>query len=60
MRHRFAALVCATVALAAAYAVPAQAAANHSPVPPAAESLLKDGLTIEGPLINNLDLQQLL
>ncbi|GGK29831.1 hypothetical protein GCM10011583_72170 [Streptomyces camponoticapitis] len=60
MRHGFAALVLATVALTAAYTAPAQAAANPSPVPPAAESLLKDGLTIEGPLINNLDLQHLL
>ena len=60
MRHRLAALVCATVALAAAYTAPALAAPTTSPVPPGAESLLKDGLTIEGPLINNIALPQLL
>lgn len=60
MRHRFAALVLATVALAAAYTAPAQAAANPSPVPLAAESLITEGLTIEGPLINNLGLPKLL
>ncbi|WP_330177508.1 hypothetical protein OG875_30760 [Streptomyces sp. NBC_01498] len=58
MRHRFAALVCATVALAAVYTVPAQAAANPSPLAPA-ESLITEALTIEGPLINNLSLPQL-
>ncbi|MFD3525520.1 hypothetical protein [Streptomyces sp. NPDC058653] len=61
MRRRLAVLVYATVALAVAYAAPAQATVNPTPVvPPAAEALLKDGLTIEGPLINNLGLQQLL
>lgn len=60
MRHRFAALVLATLALTAAYTAPAQAAANPSPVSAAAESLITEGLTIEGPLINNFGLSQLL
>ncbi|WP_405800979.1 hypothetical protein [Streptomyces sp. NBC_01506] len=61
MRHRFAALVFATVALAAAYTAPAQAAVNPSPVSlPATESLITEGLSIEGPLINNLGLPHVL
>ncbi|MFI6080336.1 hypothetical protein ACIBBB_05030 [Streptomyces sp. NPDC051217] len=59
MRHRFAALVLSTVALAA-YAAPAQAVANPSPLPPGVESLITEGLTIEGPLINNLTLRKLM
>ncbi|MEV6183081.1 hypothetical protein [Streptomyces sp. NPDC052015] len=35
-------------------------AANPSPVLPGAESLITEGLTIEGPLINNFGLPKLI
>lgn len=57
------ALATPAVAVTAAPAA-APAAANPAPSPlpplPAAESLITEGVTIEGPLINNLGLPHLL
>ncbi|GAA4935873.1 hypothetical protein ACFPM3_06080 [Streptomyces coeruleoprunus] len=56
-RRPTAVLVLGTLALIAAFAAPASAAvANPSPVLPQLETLVSEGVNIEGPLINNLGL----
>ncbi|MFE5816729.1 hypothetical protein [Streptomyces sp. NPDC056479] len=64
VRARSAALTAllAATAMVTALAPDAAAAASALPLPlpaPAAESLVTEGLTIEGPLVNNLSLPML-
>lgn len=69
MRRPFALVIVAlaaatsfTAPAAAATAAPAAAPAVEGPLPPlpAPESLITEGISIEGPLINNLGLPKLL
>ncbi|WP_369212737.1 hypothetical protein [Streptomyces flavofungini] len=59
MLRRFAALMLGTLALAVVSTVPAHAMANPWPVLPAVAPLVTEGVTIEGPLINNVALPRL-
>ncbi|MFF8383991.1 hypothetical protein [Streptomyces kanasensis] len=61
MRRRHTAVLAAALALASACLLPTTAAATAGPGPlppvlPAAESLVTEGVSVEGPLINNVTL----